>query len=45
MKYLLKGESDKLCFKVEEMLRILEEKEIPRIKQYLGAVQKVNFCG
>lgn len=35
MKYLLKGESDKLCFKVEEMLKILEEKETPRVKQCL----------
>ncbi len=35
MKCLLKGESDKLCFKVEEMLKILEEKEIPRVKQCL----------
>ena len=35
MKYLLKGESDKLCFKVEEMLKILEEKETPKIKQRL----------
>lgn len=35
MKYLLKGESDKLCFKVEGMLKILEEKETPGIKQCL----------
>ena len=33
--YLLRGESDKLCLKVEEMLKTLEEKEIPRIKQCL----------
>ncbi|MBI2471650.1 MAG: dynamin family protein [Planctomycetes bacterium] len=33
--YLLKGESDKLCLKVEEMLKTLEEKEIPRIKRCL----------
>ncbi|HHT9137980.1 MAG TPA: dynamin family protein, partial [Candidatus Wunengus sp. YC60] len=33
--YLLKGESDKLCLKVEEMLKTLEEKEIPRINQCL----------
>lgn len=33
--YLLKGESDKLCLKVEEMLKVFEEKEIPRIKQCL----------
>ncbi|MEB2310084.1 MAG: dynamin family protein [Candidatus Brocadiaceae bacterium] len=35
MKYLLKGESEKLSAKVEEMLRTLEEKETPRVKQYL----------
>lgn len=33
--YLLKGESDKLCLKVEEMLKFFEEKEIPRIKKCL----------
>ncbi|MFO0794676.1 MAG: dynamin family protein [Candidatus Brocadiaceae bacterium] len=33
MAHLLGGESDKLCLKVEEMLRVLEEKEIPRIKK------------
>jgi len=33
--YLLKGESDKLCLKVEEMLKLFEEKEIPRIKKCL----------
>lgn len=33
--YLLKGESDKLCLKVEETLKAFEEKEIPRIKQCL----------
>ncbi|MDO8141683.1 MAG: hypothetical protein Q6358_09310, partial [Candidatus Brocadiales bacterium] len=33
--YLLRGESDKLCLKVEEMLKTLEEKEIPRVKQCL----------
>jgi translation elongation factor EF-G len=35
MKYLLKGESDKIGFNVEEMLKILEEKETPRIRQSL----------
>ena len=33
--YLLKGESDKLCLKVEDLLKTFEEKEIPRIKQRL----------
>ncbi|OHC00019.1 MAG: hypothetical protein A3G70_09055 [Planctomycetes bacterium RIFCSPLOWO2_12_FULL_39_13] len=33
--YLLKGESDKLCLKVEEMLKLFEEKEIPRIRKCL----------
>src|SRR3989337_34303 len=33
--YLLKGESDKLCLKVEDLLKTLTEKEIPRIKQRL----------
>lgn len=33
--YLLKGESDKLCLKVEDMLKSLEEKETARIKQCL----------
>ncbi len=33
--YLLRGESDKACFKVEEMLKSLEEKEIPAIKRRL----------
>jgi len=33
--YLLKGESDKLCLKVEELLKTLEETEIPRIKRCL----------
>ena len=42
MKYLLKGESDKLCFKVEEMLKVLEEKEIPRIKQCLPDFYEQN---
>ena len=40
--YLLKGESDKLCFKVEEMLKILEGKEIPRIKQCLQKFYEEN---
>lgn len=35
MKYLLKGESDKIGFNVEEMLKILEGKETPRIRQSL----------
>src|SRR3990167_8745754 len=30
--YLLKGESDKLCLKVEDLLKTFEEKEIPRTK-------------
>ena len=42
MKYLLKGESDKLCFKVEEMLKILEEKETLRIKQCLTDFYEKN---
>lgn len=42
MKYLLKGESDKLCFKVEEMLKILEEKETPRVKQCLTDFYEKN---
>lgn len=33
--YLLKGESDKLCLKVEEMLKTFEEKEVPGIKKCL----------
>ncbi|MBI5677872.1 MAG: dynamin family protein, partial [Planctomycetes bacterium] len=33
--YLLKGESDKLCLKVEDLLKTFEEKEVPRIKQCL----------
>jgi hypothetical protein len=40
--YLLKGESDKLCLKVEEMLRVLEEKEVPRIKQRLTDFYEKN---
>ncbi len=32
---LLKGESDKLCLKVEELLKVFEEKETPRIKKCL----------
>ena len=40
--YLLKGESDKLCFKVEDMLKILEGKEIPRIKQCLQKFYEEN---
>ena len=39
MAHLLGGESDKLCLKVEEMLRVLEEKEIPRIKKCIQ-----SFC-
>ncbi|GAN32495.1 MULTISPECIES: dynamin family protein [Candidatus Brocadia] len=42
MKYLLKGESDKLCFRVEEMLKILEEKETPRVKQCLTDFYEKN---
>lgn len=42
MKYLLKGESDKLCLKVEEMLKILEEKETPRVKQCLTDFYEKN---
>ena len=33
--YLLKGESDKLCLKVEDLLKTFEEKEVTRIKQCL----------
>jgi len=33
--YLLKGESDKLCLKVEDLLKTFEEKEVLRIKQRL----------
>ena len=33
--YLLKGEADKQCQKVEELLKILEENEVPRTKQCL----------
>jgi len=33
--YLLKGEADKQCQKVEEMLKSLEENEVPRTKQCL----------
>jgi len=33
--YLLKGEADKQCQKVEEMLKTLEENEVPRTKQCL----------
>ncbi|MCF6159413.1 MAG: hypothetical protein E3K32_12790 [wastewater metagenome] len=33
--YLLKGESDKLCLRVEEMLKVFEEKEVPAIKKCL----------
>ena len=40
--YLLKGESDKLCFKIEDMLKILEGKEIPRIKQCLQKFYEEN---
>jgi small GTP-binding protein len=42
MKYLLKGELDKMCLKVEEMLKILEEKETPRIKQCLTDFYEKN---
>ncbi len=42
VKYLLKGESDKLCLKVEEMLRILEEKETPRVRQCLADFYEKN---
>jgi len=35
IKHLLKGESDKLCLKVEEMLKVFEEKELQRIKRCL----------
>ncbi len=40
--YLLKGESDKLCLKVEELLRVLEEKETARIKQRLTDFYEKN---
>jgi len=40
--YLLKGESDKWCLKVEEMLRVLEEKETSRIKQRLADFYEKN---
>lgn len=40
--YLLKGESDKLCLKVEEMLRVLEENETARIKQRLTDFYEKN---
>lgn len=42
IKYLLKGESDKLFFKVEEMLKILEEKETLRVKQCLRDFYEKN---
>ncbi|MFN3533332.1 MAG: dynamin family protein [Candidatus Brocadia sp.] len=42
MKYLLKGESEKLCLKVEEMLKVLEERETPRIKQCLADFYEKN---
>jgi hypothetical protein len=42
VKYLLKGESEKLCLKVEEMLRILEEKETPRVRQCLTDFYEKN---
>ncbi len=37
IKHLLKGESDKLCLRVEKMLKGFEEKELQRIKQCLQA--------
>lgn len=40
--YLLKGESDKLCLKVEDMLKSLEEKETARIKQCLAEFYENN---
>ncbi|MDR4507733.1 MAG: dynamin family protein [Candidatus Brocadiaceae bacterium] len=40
--YLLKGESDKLCLKAENMLKVLEEKETPRIKQCLTDFYEKN---
>lgn len=40
--YLLKGESDKLCLRVEEMLKLFEEKEIPRVKKRLQDFFKGN---
>ncbi|MBW7898688.1 Bacterial dynamin-like protein [Candidatus Brocadiaceae bacterium B188] len=42
MKYLLKGESDKIGFNVEEMLKILEGKETPRIRQSLTDFYEKN---
>lgn len=42
VKYLLKGESDKLSLKVEAMLKVLEEKEAPRIKQCLTDFYEKN---
>lgn len=42
VKYLLKGESDKLSLKVEAMLKVLEKKEAPRIKQYLTDFYEKN---
>lgn len=42
MKYLIKGESEKLCLKVEEMLKILEERETPRVKQCLTDFYEKN---
>lgn len=39
MKYLLKGELEKLCLTVEEVLKILEEKETPKGKQYLTDIE------
>ncbi|MCF6149688.1 MAG: GTP-binding protein [Candidatus Kuenenia sp.] len=41
--YLLKGESDKLCLKVQNMLEVLEEKETPGIKQCLTDFYEKNF--
>ncbi len=40
--YLLKGESDKQCQKVEELLKTLEENEVPRIKQRLQSFMEKN---
>ncbi|MBM2834117.1 MAG: hypothetical protein HW406_1278, partial [Candidatus Brocadiaceae bacterium] len=40
--YLLKGEADKQCQKVEEMLKTLEENEVPRIKQCLQNFMEKN---
>ncbi len=42
VKYLLKGESDKLSLKVKAMLKVLEEKEAPRIKQCLTDFYEKN---